>query len=181
MITLETERLLIRPFRESDAEDVFAYATDPEIGPSAGWKPHESPEESLEIVRMFIREQDVWVIVLKELGRVIGSIGLHRDGKRRFTNCRSIGYVLAKPFWGRGFATEATQAMLRHAFEDLAVELVSIVHYPFNTRSKRVIEKCRFRYEGTLRQASQIYSGEVNDDVCYSMTREEYYALQGGK
>ncbi len=177
MKTLETGRLLLRPFRESDAENVYAYATNLEVGPAAGWKPHESLGESLEIVRMFIRDEEVWAIVLRETGQVIGSIGLHKDGKRRLSQCKSVGYVLAKPFWGKGYATEATREVLRHAFEDLSMDLVSIFHFPFNERSKHVIEKCGFRYEGTLRRATEIYSGHVYDDVCYSMTREEYNEL----
>ena len=64
--------------------------------------------------------------------------------------------------------------MLRHAFETLRLEIVSVYHYPFNARSGSVIRKCGFTPEGTLRMAGQLYDGTVVDEVCHSMTRAEY-------
>ena len=87
-----------------------------------------------------------------------------------------LGYVLAEPYWGRGLMTEAVKGMIKYAFEELNIDLLSVYHYPHNERSKRVIEKCGFHYEGTLRRASTIYNGRVFDDVCYSLTKEEYYS-----
>lgn len=177
--TLTTERLILRAFQERDAEDVFAYAQNPKIGPSAGWKPHESLEESRQIIRSFIAGNEVWAIVLKETGRVVGSIGLHSDRRRDNAAARMLGYVLSEEYWGQGLTVEASLALLRHAFLSLPLDIVSIVHYPFNHQSRRVIEKCGFRYEGTLRRATQIYTGAVYDNVCYSMTRGEYLVKNG--
>ena len=70
--------------------------------------------------------------------------------------------------------TEAVKRVLQYAFEDLELDLVSVFHYPSNRRSQRVIEKCGFKYEGTLRLSSTLFNGSVHDDVCYSITREEY-------
>ena len=69
---------------------------------------------------------------------------------------------------------EAAERALRFAFEDLGLDLVWVTHYPFNSRSKRVIEKLGFAYEGTLRQAIRRYDGVVLDRISYSMTREEW-------
>lgn len=177
MKTLETDRLILRAFREEDAADVYAYAQSPNVGPAAGWPPHDSLEASQRIVRMFIEQDDAWAIVLKETGRVIGSFGLHKNGVRRLEAHKSIGYVLGEAYWGHGFMPEAVREVLRYAFEEEHLLVVSVVHYPFNEKSKRVIEKCGFTYEGTLRMATQSYSGAIYDDVCYSMTRDEYETL----
>ena len=92
---------------------------------------------------------------------------------------RDRGYVLDEPYWGRGYMTEAVRGALRFAFDEMELELVSVYHFPFNDRSRRVIEKCGFRYDGILRRAFLRYDGAVLDDVLYSMTRDEFYALYG--
>ena len=84
MKPIETERLLLRPWRLEDAADMYAYAKNPNVGPNAGWKPHESVEESKAILESWIHsdeEEDIWAIVPKETGRACGSIGLHQDGR----------------------------------------------------------------------------------------------------
>jgi ribosomal-protein-alanine N-acetyltransferase len=107
-------------------------------------------------------------------GKVIGSIGLHIDRKRNNDNVRMLGYVLSEDYWGKGLMTEAAREVIRYAFEDMGLDLISVYHYPSNIRSKRVIEKCGFQYEGTLKRASVIFNGNIYDDVCYSLTREDY-------
>ncbi len=176
MKTLETDRLILRNWSEDDLTDFYEYAKNPHVGPDAGWAPHRDIAVSRQILLLFIEKDDVWAIVEKASGRVIGSLGLHKDGKRNNDNARVIGYVLREESWGLGYTTEAVRRVLCHAFEDLELDIVSVCHYPFNRRSRRVIEKCGFHYEGTLRKASKIYNGNVYDDVCYSMTREDYLA-----
>ena len=75
MTVLETPRLSLRPFRELDAEDLYAYARDPRVGPIAGWPIHESPEESREIIRTVFSAPNVFALELRETGRVVGSAG----------------------------------------------------------------------------------------------------------
>ena len=152
--TLETERLILRAFRLSDAPAVFAYAQNPNVGPNAGWKPHATLAESEGIVRYFIEKGEVWAIEDRQTGRVIGSIGLHKDERRDLEGARMLGYVLAESHWGRGLMTEAASRVLRHAFETLSLEIVSVYHYPFNARSGSVIRKCGFTPEGTPRVES---------------------------
>ncbi len=176
MPVLETERLIIRRFRKEDLDDFYEYARNPNVGPNAGWKPHASKHESREILKHFIKSTSVWAIVDKNTYKVIGSIGLHDDRKRDSRNVKMLGYVLAEPYWGKGLMTEAAKRMIKYAFEELQIDLLSVYHYPHNKRSQRVIEKCGFHYEGILRRASTIYNGRVYDDVCYSLTKEEYYS-----
>ncbi|MDD3214683.1 MAG: GNAT family protein [Eubacteriales bacterium] len=173
---LQTERLVLRMFDPGDTVDVFAYAQSPLVGPMAGWPPHRTIEESRMVVDRFISNGDVWAIVEKKGGRVIGSVGLHPDRKRDVENAKMIGYALGEKYWGRGYATEAASAVLRYAFESLECPIVSAYHYPHNARSKRVIKKLGFSTEGTLRLASTLTNGCLCDDVCCSLTREDYFA-----
>lgn len=174
--TLQTERLVLRTFDVGDAVDVYAYAQSPVVGPMAGWAPHRDMEESRRVVRHFIQCGDVWAIVEKRTGRVIGSIGLHADGKRTVDGALMLGYALGERHWGQGYATEAALAVLRYAFEEKQCAVISAYHFPKNTQSKRVIKKLGFAAEGTLRLASTLPDGTMTDDVCYSITREEYLA-----
>lgn len=174
LATLWTERLILRSFFETDLDEFFEYARSLHVGPSAGWRPHASRDESLMVLLDFIQKQEVWAIVDRHDRKVIGSIGLHPDRRRLNRNCRVIGYALAEPYWGHGLMTEAARRVLEHAFCDLALDLVAVCHFPFNVRSRRIIEKCGFVHEGTLRQATLLYDGTVYDDVCYSLTRDEY-------
>lgn len=175
-VQFETERLLLRLCRLEDAEDVFAYAKDPEVGPNAGWQPHQSIEETRKILSMWIDNKElIFAIVLKETGKVIGTLGIEEDGVRHnVPGVRSLGYVLSREYWGKGYMTEAVKAVIAYAFDVLRLELLSVNHYPYNLRSKRVIEKCGFHYEGTLRRATKVFDGKILDHCCYSMTKEEY-------
>lgn len=178
MKTLETERLVLRDWSGDDAEGLYFYGKSSKVGPMAGWKPHESKEESEQILQMFIKEGDCWAICLKDSGKIIGSAGLHRDAKRDVKNVRMLGYVLAEEYWGQGLMPEACIEILRFAFEELKLDLVSVYHYSFNAQSRRVIEKLGFRHEGVLRHATKRFDGAVLDEVCYSMTRDEFQQSQ---
>ncbi len=176
MKALETQRLFLRPFQESDLWDFYEYAKNPKVGPNAGWPPHKSIEDSKTILNNFMEGDEVLAMELKENHRVIGSLGLHKDQLRSAEGVKMLGYVLSEEYWGRGLTTEAAKAALRYAFEELNLDMVTIHHYSYNLRSKRVIEKCGFLYEGTLRHATQIFNGNIYDLVCYSMTRDEWNA-----
>lgn len=175
MKPLFTDRLILRPWNVDDLDDFYEYAKNPKVGPNAGWPPHESKEKSLEILKSFIKNDEVRAIVYKENNMVIGSIGVHPDKKRLNPNSKMIGYVLSEDYWGMGIMTEAVKEVLRHLFEDECVDIVSCYHYPFNNKSKKVIEKSGFSYEGTLRKATRHYNGKIYDDVCYSLIKEDYF------
>ncbi|MDR1117148.1 MAG: GNAT family N-acetyltransferase [Oscillospiraceae bacterium] len=177
MKTLKSARLILRDWRIGDAGDFFEYAKSPNVGPNAGWKPHGSILESEKIIGNFLESGDVWAIEHRELGKVIGSFGLHFDATRKNPEARMIGYTLSEDFWGNGYMPEAVGLVLKHAFCELLLNIITVQHFPFNDRSRRVIEKCGFTYEGTLRRAVMIYNGNVYDSVSWSMTREEYLAL----
>lgn len=149
-VTLETPRLLLRAFREGDAADFFAYASVPGVGEAAGWKHHESMEDTRRVLGMFLAEKNVFALVHKESGKVIGSLGLHVSSTAgtpcEMLRSKEIGYVLSKAYWGKGLMPEAVNEVIRYCFEDLGVELLTVGHFEGNEQSKRVIEKCGFAF-----------------------------------
>ena len=170
MKIIETERLILRPITESDAEALFEYAKSPHVGPNAGWKPHADIEETREIIKIvFLEKEDIFGIELKETKKLIGSMGLVPDPKRQNNKTRMLGYAIGEDYWGKGYTTEAAQAIIKHGFGELCLNLISAYCYPFNKRSKRVLEKCGFKYEGLLRLAEERYDGEILDNQCFSI------------
>ena len=144
---LETERLLLRPWREEDADDLYIYASDPDIGPPAGWPPHTSVENSLEIIRTVLSAPDTFAVCLKENGKPIGSIGFHRNDLAEDDDEYELGYWIGKPYWGKGLIPEASREMLRYAFEDLKMNRIWCGYYDGNEKSRRVQEKLGFVYQ----------------------------------
>lgn len=180
MKEIQTRRLLLRPWCLEDLDDFNAFAKSPEVGPNAGWRPHSSLHESLEILKTFVGNEEVNAIVLKENGRVVGSFGLHKDRlyHEGMGPGREVGYVLARECWGRGLMPEAVRRAQQYAFEEMNLAFLSVAHFPFNTRSSRVIQKCGFRYEKTLPGSYMDYRGIKMDEVCYVLTREDYFAAE---
>ena len=148
---IETERLILRPFRQADLQDFYEYASVEGVGEMAGWRHHEAMPKTQEILDMFISEDKTFAIVLKENNKVIGSLGIEKYGLENklaeFNGYygREIGYVLSKDYWGRGFMTEAVGAVINHLFNDLDLDFLICGYYDFNSRSKRVQEKCGFK------------------------------------
>ena len=172
--TLETERLILRMWSKKDAPELYEYAKNPNVGPHAGWKPHESIYESRMIISKLFLTNMCWAIVDKASGKVIGSIGLEEDKFRPDVKSKELGYSLAEDHWKKGIMTEAAKRVIRHAFDDLKLDLLMIRTGDANHRSQRVIEKCGFAYEGTLRRTYRTYDGSIREVRCYSMLHEEY-------
>ena len=160
MAVLETNRVILRPFTEADAADVYAYCKDPRVGPVAGWKPHESVEESREIIRTVFSAPDVFAIVDKETGRVIGSSGFTAPHKAEACqgHTAEIGYALSPEYWGRGLMPETAAELLRYGFQEAGFDEIWATHYRENRQSKRVIEKCGFLYAFTENLSDEFYS-----------------------
>ncbi|WP_214888702.1 GNAT family N-acetyltransferase [Exiguobacterium sp. s142] len=186
MIQLDTERLRLRAFQLDDAEAMHRYAKNKRVGPMAGWAPHESVDETRDVIRMFQQDQDVWAITLKATGELIGSIGLHDrrpDPDIQHDNQREIGYVLSPDHWGRGYVPEAVRELLRHGFVDLALERIWCGYFDFNDRSRRVVEKCGFTYAFTTTQELTRLDGRTVRSLVYVITRDDYdnrSSLNGG-
>ncbi len=151
---METERLLLRPWRESDAFALYKYAQNPNIGPVAGWLPHANEEDSLRIIQTVLSGENIYAVVLKETQEPIGSIGLmppnyELKGIDTMGLEMEVGYWIGEPFWGQGLIPEAVQRLLRYAFEELHCNLLWCSYFDGNEQSKRVAEKSGFTYHHT--------------------------------
>lgn len=174
---MQTERLILRPWVESDAEELYRYASDPDVGPIAGWPAHTSVAQSLDVIRNVLSVREVYAVCLKKDGRPIGSIGLKMNGQTDMTDRNDeceMGYWLGRPFWGQGIMPEAVREMLRHAFEDMGMQKVWCGYYEGNERSRRVQEKCGFRYQWTTPDVDVPLMHEVRIGHVNLMTRERW-------
>ncbi len=169
---LETNRLILRPWREDDAEELYQYAQDPEVGPPAGWRPHTDVADSREIIRTIFSAPETYAVCLKETGKPIGSIGLHRNDLAEQDDEYELGYWLGKPFWGQGLIPEASRELLRYAFEDLGVTRIWCGHYDGNVKSRRVQEKLGFVYHHTTEGIQVKQLNETRTGHIMLMTRE---------
>ena len=148
---IETDRLILRPWEETDLRDLYEYASVEGVGEMAGWKHHESIDVSHKIMKSFISEKNVLAIEYKENKKVIGSLGLHRswaneDAAYAHLKVKEIGYVLSKDYWGKGIMPEAVKALIKTCFEKFGLDALTVSHFIFNNQSRRVIEKCGFTF-----------------------------------
>ena len=174
---LMTQRLILRRWNQKDAEDLYRYACDPDVGPIAGWPPHKNPDESRAVIRDVLNGREAYAICLKEDGRAIGAIELklngHTDLTDRDDECE-MGYWLGKPFWGRGIVPEAVTEMLRRAFEDIGMQKVWVGYYEGNSKSKRVQEKCRFRFQRKSEGVDVPLMQEKRTGYVSSLTKDQW-------
>ena len=131
MYLYETDRILLRPWRESDAEALFKFASDPEVGPRAGWPPHKSVEESLEVIRTIFSGEGMWA------PSTSSNLKIESDQAE-------VGYWIARPYWGMGICTEALGLVVDHCFRVKGFSTLWGTYFPSNPASGRVMEKCGF-------------------------------------
>ncbi len=174
---LKTERLVLRPFRESDAQAMFNWASDPEVTKYLTWTPHKNAEESRARCAFCERESrkdNVYHWAIEFQGELIGDIELGEIGE---TETGNVGYCMAKKYWGRGLMTEAFREVVRFAFEEVGLHRIEGMHAKENNRSARVMEKCGLRYEGLKRDGFRLPStGEWTDIVVRGILKEDYFA-----
>lgn len=163
-MTIKTERLTLRPWHDNDAEALFKYAQEPEIGQSAGWPAHKSQQESLEVIRTVFSAPETYAVVPDLTGEPVGCVGVvpprtvtdQATPRHEAAHVQAeIGYWIGKPYWGMGFIPEAVDALIKHLHENLHTELFWIALFDGNDKSRRVAEKCGFTYHHTY-----------NDGVC---------------
>lgn len=175
---IETQRLILRQFKEKDTSDMFNnWASDDEVTRYLSWQTHSDIEVSKEILKKMIDEYNSeenynWAIEIKENGSVVGSIAL-MNSDNNIENCE-IGYCISKDFWNKGIMTEAFSALISFAFKEVGFERITGRHHVDNIASGRVMEKCGLKYEGTLRKIHKINTGSLVDCKYYSILKEEY-------
>lgn len=176
-MVLETERLVLRPWQESDAESLFEYAKDSAIGPIAGWPAHTDVEQSRFVIKHVLSAPQAYAVCLKTDGKAIGAIELklngHTDMTDREDECE-LGYWIGKPFWGQGLIPEAAKEMIRHGFEDLGMRAIWCGYYEGNTKSKRVQQKCGFTYFRTTEGLDVPLMGEKRTGHTNLLTKESW-------
>lgn len=135
-----------------DLDDFYEYARNPKVyNMMTGWKPHDCKQESKDALKSFIERNDAWAIVFKEIGKVIGQIRLYPDFNRgKFSERNSakfINYALSEDYWGKGYMTETVNCVVEYAFDEMNVESLIAFHLTDNIGTRRIIEKCGFKYE----------------------------------
>lgn len=171
-IILNTQRLVLRPWKESDLEDLFAYASVDGVGQMAGWPPHKSIEESRKRLDRFISNKKTFA--LEYQGRVIGSCGLVNYNEEYYPELtllkgREIGYVLSKEYWGQGLMPEAVKAVIQYLFEVEKLDFIVAGHFERNKQSARVIQKCGFEYVKTIPYETQYGTVETSiENILYN-------------
>lgn len=160
---IETKRLYFRPWAEDDANELFALASDPDVGPRAGWPPHKSADESREVIQTVFANDHVWALVLKEAGCIVGCMGYytHRESNIGIEEDEAeIGYWIGKSYWNRGLCTEALRAMIDYCFNTVGYVTLWSDYFVDNPASGRVMEKCGFRDTGEINWFSELYRGD---------------------
>lgn len=179
----KTERLILRPWKETDAESLYEYAKDPEVGPIAGWPPHKNVEESADVIREVFCGAECYAICERGSDKAIGAIELklngHTDMTDRDDECE-LGYWLGKPFWGRGYMPEAAEELIRHGFDDLHMNTIWCGYYDGNHKSKRVQEKVGFRYHHTCEEVPVPLLKETRMGHTSCLTKEQWLENHAG-
>ena len=160
---METRRIMLRRWQETDAEALFKYASDPDVGPRAGWPAHQSVEDSLKVIRTYFNNDTTWAIVLKETGEPIGCIGYYTQENSNINigeNDCEVGYWLGKPFWNKGICTEALRLMLDYCNHVKHFDNIWADHFTGNPASGRVMEKCGFADTGMRNKCSRLVGGD---------------------
>lgn len=159
---MESERILLRRWRDDDAGALFKYASDPDVGPHAGWLPHGCVEESLGIIRTIFDSDHVWAMVLKDSGEPVGCMGYYVCGESNIDigeDEAEVGFWVGRPFWNRGLCTEALRLMIGYCFGVVGFQRLWGDFFVDNAASGRVMEKCGFRDTGRVNLLSRLQTG----------------------
>ncbi|WP_162164054.1 GNAT family N-acetyltransferase [Acholeplasma hippikon] len=174
---LESKRIVLRPPKNSDLVSFYYYASKPNIGPLAGWYPHRNLDDSKLILDLFIKEENIWAITLKNDDVMIGTIGLHNrqvnhvDGE----GCE-IGYILDDTYWNQGLMSEAVSEVLKYVFFTLDFDYVLASHLEGNMGSKRVLEKMKFKFINARKD--KYLDNHEKTFYYYKITKREYLGYE---
>ena len=173
----KTDRLILRPWEETDAESLYEYAKSPEVGPVAGWPAHINIDDSIEVIQKVLSQPETYAVCLKKDNRAIGSVGLISPQVSN-TNINvdevEIGYWIGVPFWGNGYIPEAVRRLQQYAFEELGCSAIWCGYYDGNKKSKRCQEKCGFVYHHTEKNKPCELMGDIRTEHFTRITKEEW-------
>lgn len=175
MPTLETPRLILRRIAMSDAKDIFSYSADEEVARHVLWAAQKNVGEARAYCKYMMRryrndEPGSWGIVLRQTGRLVGTIG-YMDYSEDNASVE-VGYSLARWLWNSGYMTEALARVIDYTFDAMDINRVEAQHELDNPSSGRVMEKCGMRREGVLRQ--RLYNkGKYVDVALYAILKSD--------
>lgn len=173
---IETERLILNQFEVNDIPTLIQYAGDEKIAATTLHLPHPYEEKHaiawLNMTRQGFEQQKQFsfAIRLKATGEFAGGIGIHVDTAN---NKAEIGYWIAVPFWGNGYATEANKAILKFGFDTLQLNKIFASHMESNLPSGKVLQKSGMTQEAVLKDEVR-KAGQYISLVQYRLTREEF-------
>lgn len=176
MNTIETDRLILRGWKENDYLDLHEFVSDDKVGENAACPVIKDMEESKNIIKTYILYNQSYAIVLKSENKVIGSIGMDDiapDKELKSLKQRYIGYTINSKYWGNGYAPEATKFLIEYLFEELHLDLIWCSHYDFNIKSKRVIEKCGFTYKFSRYVKLKALENKEVNELFYNLYKNE--------
>ncbi|MDF0556226.1 GNAT family protein [Kamptonema sp. UHCC 0994] len=177
LTTLETERLILRKMTLEDAEDMFEYASDPEVAKYTIWNAHQSVKDTKFFLNTVVeryknRQITDWGIIHKEDGKFIGTCGFAEYYLAH--NRAEIGYVLSRKYWKQGYMSEAVGAIIKFGFQTMKLNRIEARCEVENIASARVMEKVGMEFEGILRQ--HIFTkGKYCDLKIYSILRQDFF------
>jgi len=174
---IETEHLILRPWKVSDAEDLYEFAKDPRIGPITGWPVHKNVENSREIINSVLSKKGTFAVVLKSDNKVVGSVGIisgNSSNMKLPDNEAEIGYWIGVPYWGQGLIPEAVKKLLSYGFENLKLQKIWCGYFDGNTKSKRVQEKCGFIYHHTNENKLWPIMNDIRTEHISCIAREQW-------
>ena len=182
--TLNTKRLILRPFKLDDATAMFNnWCQDTRVTEYLSWLPHKDIDETIRVLKMWVEDYQKphtyhYAIVEKATDNLIGSIGCV-DFKERLEACE-VGYCISYEAWGKGYMSEALKELLTFLFEDVGVRRVYARHALVNPGSGKVMEKAEMRFEGSHRESFKTHDGKFVDMAHYSILKKDYYKQYKG-
>ena len=177
---MQTNRINLRPWSEEDASALFKYASDPDLGPRAGWPPHKSVEESRQIIKSLFLGDGMWAIVHKGNDEIVGCVGYLTPKASNIPiadNDAEVGYWVAKPYWNQGICTEALRLVINHCFQEKGFETLWGEHFIDNPASGRVMEKCGFADTGRQTFCEKLEVGSDKSTRVLKLTRADALSL----
>jgi ribosomal-protein-alanine N-acetyltransferase len=172
----ETKRLKLRPLSLKDANQVFEYASNPEVAQFVTWEPHRTLSDSMNFLRFITQRYkeglpSPWAIIHKEDDKLIGTGGYHWWQKEHAS--AEFGYAISAAYWNRGLMTEALMEIIKFGFEIMELNRIEAKCYPENIASEKVMLKCGLSFEGVIRE-SVFIKNKYNDLKLFSILRSEY-------
>lgn len=176
---LETNRLLLLPWKLEYAEDMLLFSSNANVVEPGGWNLITNVTNAKSRIKGYMKGKEEWAIAVKtNYGfKIVGSLGMRTTiSLKQYNSCKNFGYVLAEEYWGQGICTEASQRLMYYAFVDLKCDAMTVSHHISNIRSKKVIEKCNFKLRGVYPKSKP---DNPNSKACYIITKEDYFKLYG--